>query len=92
MTRVVTFTLRAQDPGGEFLRSVWAAAVYPQIGDTLMLPDGSDVGQDVIVDERVLSASGEVEVWVGEFDGWTEGSVKRIFTLIDELRMDLVAQ
>lgn len=80
-----TFRLRAQDPSGEYVDGVMDSPVYPSIGDTLMLltPDGTE--QDVRVTERVVTIHGQIEIWVGGFDGWKPGSVKAIFKRIDEL-------
>lgn len=74
----VGFFVCARDPSGESLRVPWSAAALPQIGDTLILPDGSS-GQDVHVMERVFYAGGDVELWVGEFTNWQPGDVKAIF-------------
>ena len=75
----VRFKVHAKDPSCEFVEAHWSAPFYPQIGDTLLLPDGSADGQDVKVMDRVIGRFGDVDIWVGEFDGWPPGSVAAIF-------------
>lgn len=77
---MVTFHLHAKDPNGEFVHRQHRAAIYPRIGDTLPLWDGTG-WQGIQVDDVILYPDGvTVEVWAGgKFTGWDDGSVERLF-------------
>lgn len=76
---MVTFHLHGKDPSGEFVHRTHRAALYPRIGDTIQLWDGTG-WQGIKVEDVVLYPDGiTVEVWVELVEDWPAGSLKSLF-------------
>lgn len=70
--------LKSRDPDGTFASVPWETEQFPRIGEDVMLPDGTEHWQEMVV-EAIEHGRLATNVWVGGSDGWDPGSVRYLF-------------